>query len=83
MGQAKARGTREQRIAQAVYRHQQAEAHALQARKEAERREAERIAKLPPEIRKEVVMRRGKSHLNSILLAGVMASLAVPTERKK
>jgi hypothetical protein len=91
MGEAKRRGTREQRIAQAIER-KKAEDAALHQRylaKEAERRERERtrLAALPEERRREAVFISGggshRSHLALAALLGLGASaplLMVDTE---
>ena len=78
MGEARRRGNRDERIAQAVARHQEIEARDSLIRQEARRREEDRIRNLPPEIRRELVLRRDKSHTNSLMLAAAMA-LAIPS----
>lgn len=75
MGEAKRRGTLEQRIAQSVERKKSEDA-ARSA--EFQRREAEhkaRIAALPPQERKEAVLRSGTSHSRLMLAAALAASL--------
>ena len=81
MGEARRRGNREQRIAQAVHRHQEIEARQNFARQEARRVEEERIRNLPPEIRKEVMFRRASPKHRAAMLMGIAASglLALPT----
>jgi hypothetical protein len=77
VGQAKRRGTREQRIAQAVER-QKIEDGARAERlrlEEAERQE--RLAALPPEERKRMILGSGgKSH--ALLMAAAAGLLAMP-----
>ena len=74
MGQAKLRGTHEQRAAQAVQR--AAEERAECERKEAEAKEAERqrIAALPPQERKRISERKHRSHLMTAMLMGTLIS---------
>ncbi len=77
MGEAKRRGTREQRIEQAVERRKLEDA----ARTEQHRREMEarraRLAALPPRERKEAVLAgSGPSIANTALLAAVLAATA-------
>lgn len=81
MDEARRRGNREERVAQAVYRHQREEAKSLELRKERERAEYERIRNLSPEARKEILFRRASPKHTSLMLA-VAAALAIPPTRK-
>lgn len=81
MGEARRRGSREERIAQAVYRHQLQEAIDNLRRQEQRRTEEERIRNLPPAVRKEVLMRRGSQRHAALMTAAALA-LAVPMTRK-
>ena len=76
MGQAKARGTLEQRIAQAQLR--EAEMRAARERREAEAkaRKAEAIAKLPPEEQKRYREREHNRHMRAANLVGLMLALS-------
>jgi len=79
MGEAKRRGTREQRIAQAIERRRQEDArlHERHQREEAERRA--RIAALPPQERKEALMvsSRGPSMLQLAAMLGLAGPLLI------
>lgn len=77
MGEAKRRGTREQRIAQSVERQKQEDAarSAEFQRLEAERRA--RLAALPPQERKEAVLRSRSGSNKRLMLAAALA-LAIP-----
>jgi hypothetical protein len=78
MGQAKRRGTREQRIAQAIERKQLEDAA---FREEYQRREAERraeLAAMPPEERKQVILSERSPHSSRMLLAAMAGLLAMP-----
>jgi hypothetical protein len=72
MGQAKIRGTFEQRSAQAQQR--AAEEHAKRERKEAEVKDAERqrVAAMPPEERKRYSERKHRSYLKTAMLMGTL-----------
>lgn len=74
MGEAKRRGTLEQRIAQSVERRKVEDA----ARSvEFKRREAERLAKLPPQERKDVILAGGGGrHHSRMMLAAALAASA-------
>ena len=78
MGEAKRRGSREQRIAQAVERRAQEDAARLEASRAAQAAEAERIRNLPPEQRKEAVLVAGGggSRRHGLLLAAALAASA-------
>lgn len=85
MGEARRRGTKDERIAQAVERERIAserrseEHRALMERQR--QKQAERIAKLPPEARKEALLRRASPKHTALMAAAVMA-LAMPTPGK-
>lgn len=80
MGEAKRRGTRANRVVQAIERKRLEDAarSAEFQRKEAERKA--KLAALPPEERKKVLFAGGSRH-NSLLMAAAMA-LAMPPIRK-
>lgn len=85
MGEAKRRGNLEQRIAQSIER-RKAEDAARSA--EFKRREAERLAKLPPQERKDVIVAGGSGrHHNRMMLAAALAAsaplLVVDRQRKR
>ena len=82
MGQAKLRGTYEQRSAQAQQR--AAEERAERERQEAEAKEAERqrIAALPPEQQKRISERRHRRHMELAILLGTAAALSEPPMRR-
>lgn len=81
MGQAKARGSREQRIAEAQAR--DAEMREAQAKRQAEAaaKKAEAIAQMPPEARARYQQRIHRRHLATANLVGLMLGLSMP-ERK-
>ena len=87
MGQAKLRGTFDQRAAQAEQR--AAEKRAERERKEAEAKEAERqrVAALPPEERKRISERKHRSHLMTAVvmgtLIGALQDIDKPSRRGK
>ena len=85
MGQAKLRGTYEQRVAQAKQR--AAEERAERERKEAEAQEAERqrIASLPPEQRERVYenKRRRQMKITTILALAEAFGARLPSGRGK
>lgn len=72
MGQAKLRGTFEQRAAEA--RQNAADARAARERKEAEAQEAEhqRITALPPEEQKRISERKHRNHLMTAMVLGTL-----------
>lgn len=89
MGEARRRGTREERVAQAIERElrsRQERAGVLKAAREAE---AERVRNLPPEQRKEVILvgGAGSSSGRRLLLAAAMAAagpaLALPISKSR
>lgn len=77
MGQAKLRGTREQRIAQAIERKKQEDErrHEQYRRHEAERRA--RLLALPPEARKVVLLGGGPSRLRLAAMLGLAGPLLI------
>lgn len=75
MGEAKRRGTREQRIEQAIERRKAEDAAVLEASRVAEEAYAEKIRNLPPEARKEVLMRRASPKRYALLAAALALSL--------
>lgn len=82
MGEARRRGTKDERIEQAVKRERiesarRSEEHrALMERQRQER--AERIAKMPPAARREILLRRS-SPKHAALMAAAALALAMPT----
>ena len=76
MGQAKARGTLEQRIAQAKVRDAEMLAAREKREAEAEARKAEAIAKLPPEEQKRYRQRLHNRHMQTVNLVGLMLALS-------
>lgn len=71
MGAAKRRGTREQRIEQAIARRQAEDAARSAAYKAQRQAEAERVRNLPPEERKAVIL--GGGGTSRAMLAATMA----------
>lgn len=81
MGQAKQRGTKAERMAQAIARDD-----ALQAKKDAERaayeaRERARIAAMPPDARKRYKERLHQQRMTTTTLLGLTYSLMEPYRR--
>lgn len=76
MGDAKRRGTREQRVAQAIERRKLEDAarHERYQREEAERRA--RIAALPAQERKEAVLTGGGGGMSRLALAALLGVAA-------
>lgn len=75
MGAAKRRGTREQRIEQAIARRKIEDAARSAAYKAQRQAEAERVRNLPPQERKEVLLAGGGVN-NAMLLAALSGALA-------
>ena len=73
MGEARRRGTREQRVEQSVER-KRLESEARAAAAAARAAEAERVRKLPPEVRKEMMFRRSKSMLARADMLALLAT---------
>lgn len=82
MGEAKRRGTLQDRIAQAAERKRLEDAarHEKYLQVEAERRA--KLAALPPEKRKEIILGSSRSRSRGLMLAAAMA-LALPPMRRK
>ena len=82
MGQAKLRGSYEQRSTQAQQR--LAAERAERERKEAEAKAAEmkRVAEMPPEQRERYKARRHNRHLMLATAFGMLASMSEPPRRK-
>lgn len=81
MGQAKQRGTKAERMAQAIARDD-----ALQAKKDAERaayeaQERARVAEMPPEARKRYKKRLHRERMATAMLLGTIYGLAEPYRR--
>lgn len=78
MGQAKARGTREQRIVQAIERRKAEDAarHEQYLRDEEARRE--RLRKLPAQERKEVLLAGGGYHTAALMAALLASGARIP-----
>lgn len=76
MGEARRRGTREQRIAQSVDRRKQEEARLHEQHQIEEAARRARIAALPPEERKAMIVGGGPSRLRLAALLGLAATAA-------
>lgn len=74
MGEAKRRGTKEQRIAQSIERKAQEWAMREGMKQQAAKAEAERVRNLPPEERKAVIL--GGGHNRALLIAAAAGALA-------
>jgi hypothetical protein len=73
MGEAKRRGTKEQRIAQSIERHQQEKTARALEQNAADKAFAERVRALPPEARKVVLLRRSSPKHRALIAAMAMA----------
>lgn len=76
MGQAKVRGSRDQRIAQAQVRDAAMRDAGDKREAEAKARKAEAIAKLPPEEKKRYRERVHRRHMNTAILLGALLGMS-------
>jgi hypothetical protein len=76
MGQAKSRGTLEQRIAQSKKKCEIADAARLQREDEAEKHEAQRVASMPPDERKQYSERKHRRNMATATMIGMMLALS-------
>lgn len=82
MGEAKRRGSRELRVAQAMSRRTAEQERLLAAQCADEAAYAERIRNLPPEQRKELLLRRPSPKHKALMMAAALA-MAAPSTRSK
>lgn len=78
MGQAKLRGTQEQRVAQAIERDALARAERDRKEAEAEAAEAQRIAALPPEQRERIMARKRNTNIRMATWMALAATMGAP-----
>lgn len=78
MGQAKLRGTQEQRVAQAIEREALARAERDRKKAEADAAEAERIAALPPKQRERVILAGRNRNIRLATWMALAAAMGAP-----
>lgn len=83
MGQAKARGTREQRIAQAQERDAAMRAERERLDIEAKAREAQRVAAMTPEKRKQYQERKHRGYMARASMVGLLYAMAAARDRER
>lgn len=83
MGQARLRGTQEERVKQAVEAREALEAKIRARREEADRKEMERVAAMSPEDRKRYSQKKHEKFMTRATMLGLIGALDQPDIREK